>query len=570
MLLPFVVRHFFLEGPSSKRKPVIHTLKDAIEEAGLTEKAVVYGRYDLSRLDNKERVSLLDFIGQEIGMSNTFDSLSSTARAYRGVPFQELDLLSTPSSTRFPVIGTEDLFVRQAYKDLYQEIMLKFLESPRNRGWKRMVVTGTSGIGKSAFLVYFTIRLLAASSDDNPSIVVFHEKGGSKCYVFGGVSTLRYGDIEDFRPFLDLRETWYLVDSAPRPQLVEAKTIISVSPKTLYSEVDQYQEIDKRVPWRYYMAPWILEELEQCRGEIRGFQAVSKEFMEQLYDLIGGVPRYVLEKPKDVLSLDPDDLAGAKDSAYERVRQAIDSVKDPLKLMQCFRQGKDSLEFSSRLLHRWPSDDHKNFRLEWASAHVAEEVSKSLQDAAWKSILKSLVTDGNGAAKGVMFETYVQHIFRKGDCQFQIKNLEDGTVQDFDIPANPRVGWFKEIPALSAGSLQIPKQCNYACVDLLLAPRHLFQITVSKKHDIKGPPFSDLLDDLIRQNWIGSSGEAQLIFVVPTEIYKDFRAQKYLTSAGDVYKRLPKQIRRVKQFVLNIDLESASTGQSPGKRGSAY
>ncbi|KAH7038616.1 hypothetical protein BKA57DRAFT_539669 [Linnemannia elongata] len=522
------------ESSSKRKRFVIYTLKDKIEAAGLTEKAVVDGRSDLSRLDNKERVSLLQFIGQEVDRTDTFDSLSSTARACRDLSFQELDLISTPSSTRLPVVSAEDLYVRQAYKDLYSEITWKFPDSPRNRGWRRVVVTGTSGIGKSVFLVYFTIRLLATSLDDNPPIVIFHKNGGSKCYVYGGVSTLRYGDIEDFRPFLGLRETWYLVDSSPNPQLVEARTVISASPKTLYSEMNQYQEIDKRVPWRYYMAPWVLEELERCRGDIRDFQAVTKEFMEELYDLVGGVPRYVLEKPKDILSFDPDDYAGAKKKV------------------------------SGHLLHRWPSDDHNDFHLEWASAHVAEEVSKSLHDAAWKLILKSLITDTDGAAREVMFKTYVRHIFRKGGCEFQVKDLQDGTVTTLEIPPSPRVEWFKEIPTLSAGALHIPKQCNHACVDLLLASRHLLKVTVYQKLDIKGPTFSTFLDSLIRQNWISPSDEALLIFVVPSEIYDGFRAQKYLNFAGNVYETDPQQLQRVKQLVLKIDLNPVSTGQFPG------
>ncbi|KAG0076645.1 hypothetical protein BGZ90_008382 [Linnemannia elongata] len=509
------------ESSSKWKRFVMYTLKDKIEAAGLTEKAVVDGRSDLSRLDNRERVSLLEFIGQEVDRTDTFDSLSSTARACRDLSFQELDLISTPSSTRLPV----------AQK---------------------------------------TFILLATSLDDNPPIVIFHKNGGSKCFVYGGVSTLRFGDIEDFRPFLGLRETWYLVDSSPNPQLVEARTVISASPKTLYSEMNQYQEIDKRVPWRYYMAPWVLEELERCRGDIRDFQAVTKEFMEELYDLVGGVPRYVLEKPKDILSFDPDNYAGAKKRVYEHVRLAIDFVKDPLKMMQYFRQVSDSLEVSGHLLHRWPSDDHNDFHLEWASSHVAEEVSKSLHDAAWKLILKSLITDTDGAAREVMFKTYVQYIFRKGGCEFQVKDLQDGTVTTLEIPPSPRVEWFKEIPALSAGASHIPKQCNHACVDLLLASRHLLKVTVYQKLDIKGPTFSTFLDRLIRQNWISPSDEALLIFVVPSEIYDDFRAQKYLNSAGNVYETGPHQLQRVKQLALKIDLNPASTGQSPGIRGSAY
>ncbi|KAF9011585.1 hypothetical protein BGZ52_007273, partial [Haplosporangium bisporale] len=122
------------------------------------------------------------------------------------------------------------------------------------------------------------------------------------------------------------------------------------------------------------MAPWMLVELEQCRSNVRGFQAVTKELMEELYDKIGGVPIYVLETPTNVLYLDPADVAGAKEHAYRRVRLALDSIKDPLKMMQYFQQETDSLEFSSHLLHRWPSDDHKDFHLEWASTHVADEV----------------------------------------------------------------------------------------------------------------------------------------------------------------------------------------------------
>ncbi|KAK3837412.1 MAG: hypothetical protein J3R72DRAFT_196126 [Linnemannia gamsii] len=107
---------------------------------------------------------------------------------------------------------------------------------------RRVVITGTSGIGKSAFLVYYTVRPLATGHDDNPPIVVFHEKGGSKCYAYGGMSTLR-GDIEGFRHFASLRETWYLVDSSPDPQLVEARTIISASPKTVYFKMNQYRKL---------------------------------------------------------------------------------------------------------------------------------------------------------------------------------------------------------------------------------------------------------------------------------------------------------------------------------------
>ena len=274
----------------------------------------------------------------------------------------------------------------------------------------------------------------------------------------------------------------------------------------------------------------------------------------------------------DPSSNDPHSLA--RSAAYRRVKGAIDKIKEPLVLMQYFAQGKDSLEFSSCLLHRWPSDDrHADFRLEWASAHIADEVRKLLQDTTWQEILKRLVTDIAGNARGPMFELYVRHILRKGGCEFEIKDLDHGTLDTLVIPQDKAAKLFKDIPpasAKSAGTLYIPKICNYACVDLPLAPRDLLQVTVSSKHPIKGPPFKDLINDLIQKHWIDSPGAARLIFVIPSENGDNFRAQKYLNAKGDVYQRLPSEIQPVKQYVLTVDLRRASLGGSPGKRGPSW
>jgi hypothetical protein len=64
--------------------------------------------------------------------------------------------------------------------------------------------------------------------------------------------------------------------------------------------------------------------------------------------------------------------------ACERLEHALDRAKEPVTLMQCFAQGKDTLDISSRLIHRWPINDHRKFRLEWASLYVAEKVAALL------------------------------------------------------------------------------------------------------------------------------------------------------------------------------------------------
>ncbi|KAF9147746.1 hypothetical protein BGX20_006565, partial [Mortierella sp. AD010] len=190
----------------AKLEPNNPTL-NAIELAGLTKKAVIDGYVDLSLLTKEELTSVLDNIGVKALRTDDYYALSQTAATLRDSSFQDMDLISSPPRTTLPVIAMRDLYVRQAYKDLYDRIEEEFSGPVDVEDENHVVVTGTAGIGKSAFLVYFIIRILATSSEDNPPVIVFQEKESTKCYVFGGISTVRRGDLEDFIPFLQLPET---------------------------------------------------------------------------------------------------------------------------------------------------------------------------------------------------------------------------------------------------------------------------------------------------------------------------------------------------------------------------
>ncbi|KAF9149432.1 hypothetical protein DFQ26_001964, partial [Actinomortierella ambigua] len=282
----------------------------------------------------------------------------------------------------------------------------------------------------------------------------------------------------------------------------------------------------------------------------------------------------------------PNDLERAKAAGCQRLDDALARVKDPIVLMQYFAQGRDTLEFSSRLMHRWPTDNHSQYRLEWASKYVAEKIAALLTQDACTSILKKLIENLSDSASGIMFEAYVHHVFRKGGHVFQIRALEAGESSEsseasgsseaskLEIRQGPEIAHFDTISSAEKGTLCIPKIRNFACVDLLLAPRDLLQITVSQKHPIKGAPLSNLVESLVKCHWIPSADKAQaadeprLIFVVPGDIYDSFKKQNYVTKEGTVYREMPVkvqvQLQRVKQYVLKIDLESAAAGKSPG------
>ncbi|KAF9952932.1 hypothetical protein BGZ65_004977, partial [Modicella reniformis] len=369
---------------SKRIRPGTSTLRDAIKSAGLlTKEPMKNGSYALSPLTQEERLKVLEYMGQDQSGDSHYASLWNTARILRerflkltpnllSSSFQQLQLISA-SSGEFPVTKTEHLYVREAYKELYQEIIQSLW------GDQSMIITGTSGIGKSTFLIYFTIRLLTTWEDGKPPIVIFHKQDSSQCCVFGGLSIRRYGPIKEFQPFLELSDTWYLVDSSRKPIFVNARTIIAASPKTLYSNT-LYKEVEKQVDRRYYMAPWTLNELKECRNCVQMYSNITEDLLEELYSEIGGVPRYVLEKPMKVLKGDKTDIERARTAGLKRVKMALTTVTDPVKLMQCFSEEANSFDFSNRLIHSWPSLDHESFTLAWASMKIADEVSKKLKE----------------------------------------------------------------------------------------------------------------------------------------------------------------------------------------------
>ncbi|KAF9978383.1 hypothetical protein BGZ73_002562 [Actinomortierella ambigua] len=219
-------------------------------EAGLTEKALVDGQVYLSRLGVSERITALGCICQEVPGDDIFNSLSLAAIKLHDSNIGDMDKLLTPDGTLFPVVRTNKLFIRRAYKDLYDTIFRSF-ENPNTgaEAQKHIVVIGTAEIGKSTFLVYFAIRALVESDDDNPPTIIFHNKGSKKCYAFE-------------------------------------------------------------------------------------------------------------------LALHPNDLDRAKAVTCGRAEEALRFIEDPMPLMQYFSQAKESLAYRSRLIHRWPSFDHRSYRLE--------------------------------------------------------------------------------------------------------------------------------------------------------------------------------------------------------------
>ncbi|ORZ07478.1 hypothetical protein BCR41DRAFT_424752 [Lobosporangium transversale] len=191
--LPEETIHAFVKPPQQGRDQ----LMEAINAAGLTQKGLINGAPRLRALMSKELVSILKNVGIMVREEDHYYSIPQMATSLQNASFQEIDVISSPLGIRFPMLKMPDLYVRSAFKELYDENIKKF------------------GVDR---------------------------------------------DIKAEDPQMVLTRT--VVNSPPAPRLLTARTIFSVSPKTFNSDNNLYQEIEEEVPWKYYMAPWDLDELK--------------------------------------------------------------------------------------------------------------------------------------------------------------------------------------------------------------------------------------------------------------------------------------------------------------------
>ncbi|CAG8543992.1 6892_t:CDS:2, partial [Dentiscutata heterogama] len=84
-------------------------------------------------------------------------------------------------------------------------------------------------------------------------------------------------------------ETWYLVDGTGPMKYVQARTVVSVSPKSIQS--NKFQELIKDPMIRFCVPPLSIEELLICK---KIFPTVPQNLMLDLIDRVGGISRYCM------------------------------------------------------------------------------------------------------------------------------------------------------------------------------------------------------------------------------------------------------------------------------------
>jgi hypothetical protein len=462
------------------------------------------------------------------------------------------------------------IYVRNSYKELYElmfnpnlkdEESLSFNSKTFNR-YKRFIISGTPGIGKSQFAFYIIYLLLK----DGKTIIWNHHKKKDKVYIFnndfikiGGQSLLSNVDLVN-------PNIIYLVDSI-RPNIGNVKTILFTSP-----DKSIYKYFKKENGLLLYMPIWTWDEIFYTHSNISRYNEIPIQKIFDLFLKCGGVPRSLFIE-----------IEGAIKNLDDAIRSS--DIKSMIYSVGTSQQSKDTsnlvvhhtvVENTTRKIEYDKytgktdlkpaiAEKYINPILRFASDYVAEEILTNIKimanDDAKYFLIASIGSDKGmlGSIRGHMFEAFAhRQLSRGGD--FKIKSLidENNFIQTESIfpikRKNAKIFYnTSQIISLGPDDYGLPITKNYQSIDSLIIDNnlYLFQMTVSNSHPVQQQQLLNIIN-----YFPGNNKDIYLIFVVPDDIKCNWKyKQSYLTEHQVVSQRVPKEIQdRVKQYVIGLDL----------------
>jgi hypothetical protein len=346
------------------------------------------------------------------------------------------------------------------------------------------------------------------------------------------------------------KAAWVLTDAhAPDFTSVKARTLMVTSKRR-----DHFTAYTKQTGADYrYMPVWSWEEVYKCWRKI--YPKVPLDRVKYLYSLWGGIARQVLQK-----------------ALLSTVDVSLDTAIESCNLAACKQSvgqlaGKDDI--SHRVLHiivenRYGPDGAVvdpfiHTHIEFASKYVADKMILKFwanERVDLLSFLRSSAGESNAAGmRGILFESIAHMVLLRGG-KFTVRRLGSASTEEKYLP--PRtLQSFDDLDKVNLSMDTIyyrPVSSNLAAVDAL-ANNMLFQMTVSESHPVKMAGLKKAVQQVLM---IGRDVIPLLIFVVPSNIFSSFGPQRYTTTKKEEAVSIGKDLEKVEQYALSIDLSSVS------------
>ena len=420
----------------------------------------------------------------------------------------------------------KQFYVRDCYKEI-ADIMLK--KKPH-----RMSLLGSSGIGKSNFMVYLIWRRF----QDN--------------------------ELKDFPVFLHQRDDIFRFKKGEEPKLVDVRTLKSTPQQALYimdADIDvehgvfcqslwitsarrptEHFKKAERFSGQCFMPPWTLTEM--LSAEVMALHKLNEEVVKERFGIFGGTARLVLER---------DETRAENDK--ERLVEAVQSA-DALQSLKVSSDMKAISKTTHLLVKMHPKREFSWFDVQLSSPYVRQElVKQNRQDNSeelWKRMREGMIT---GIGFALFEEEFHQFMQDKSIGKFKLRarcltaeGKGSDTTQELQgglegvlISGNPAAD-------IKDGEYYQPQSKNFPAFDSWTS-QGVFQLTIADTHDItfndSGKAMdvtktqaSKIVDALCKKH----DSKAKFFFVVP-----QFQFDKWKTVQTV---KQPEMAEKIEQWVV--------------------
>ena len=468
--------------------------------------------------------------------SDVPENVKAFARALDDAELEEQILKTETGSFKLQDVSEiwdeKQFYVRGCYTEI-ADIMLK--KKP-----PMMSLLGSSGKGKSNFMVYFIWRRFQDS------------------------------ELKDFPVFLHRKDRILQFKKGKEPKEVDVKTLRSAPAQALCimdADIDVEHDVDCQSLWitsarrpgtptsntehfknsqncggQFFMPPWALEEM--LNAEVMALHEMNEPVVKERFGIFGGTARLVLRRDEKTAVNDKAELVDAVQSADA---------------LQCLNVSSDMKAISKTthlLVKIHPKREFSWFDVQLSSPYVRQELVKQNRakraQALWDRIDDRMIT---GIGFALFEEAFHQFMQDKSIGKFKLRArclTADGTGSETTrelqgglagvlISGNPA-------PDIKDGKYYQPRSKNFPAFDSWTS-EGVFQLTIADTHDItfnaggkamdvRKTQASKIVDALSQKH----DSKAKFFFVVP-----QFQFDKWKTVQKV---KQPEMAEKIEQWVV--------------------
>jgi hypothetical protein len=414
-------------------------------------------------------------------------------------------------------LSARNLYVRQCFESLLAEFVSLRDEANNSNMISKTVIIGTSGMGKSTFLLYLMLELVReAKKGGNIILIRFSELGVDKesvSYLLSSAGNVSlYDNARMPAVDYDLSDS---MDVAKLGHVSKAAMIVTTGIRSEFSRFDKALT-HNQFCWDPSFPVWSFEELDKIAP--RSMSEVEKNLR---FGIFGGNPRHFV-------GFTPSDRTSKKFAFVEEMMSEYFSEEKEMmeaarwsgilqyllrKLASAAIQTRNDVAWEAITSLMWHTSDSEDFFwgsrfMEFLASRIMERREATIQQL--QQILTQIIGRGEF---GNLFEYRGHLLLLNSDRIYRLRGLGQGNhskALKFRPLVKKRISTLDCINSLDRGEYGIPDASNFPLIDVIIQPNILIQFTVAQKHRAVTHKLSDIRHCLLQKDW----SKHMMIFIV--------------------------------------------------------